>query len=100
LAIASKAITRTARIIAITLFRIMVSCSPCWIFLHNRQNHFDKMTLLDNLIPDGIGRHAFNSVTMSAPSNAIRSGETQKKHDGQYGDKQKRDHVDLPSFLV
>jgi hypothetical protein len=28
----------------------MLLAPPCWIFLHNRQNHFDKTTLLDNLI--------------------------------------------------
>ena len=59
-----------------------------------------QTTLLDNLTPRRNSPSRLHSVTMSAPSNAIRSGETQKNHNGQYSDKQKRHHMNLPLFLV
>jgi len=39
-------------------------------------------------------RRALNSVTMSRADNAVRTGETQKNQNRQYGDKKERHHKD------
>jgi len=38
-----------------------------------------------------------SSVTTCQPDSAVRAGESQKSQNRQYGDKQKRNHEDLPS---